>query len=46
LLGGALTSGLSWRWIFFVNAQIGIAAVLITLARVGESRAPHATRPD
>jgi EmrB/QacA subfamily drug resistance transporter len=46
LLGGVLTSGLSWRWIFFVNAPIGIAAVLITLARVAESRAPHATRPD
>jgi MFS family permease len=24
-----LTSGLSWRWIFFVNAPIGIAAVII-----------------
>jgi len=46
LLGGLLTSGLSWRWIFFVNAPIGIAAVLITLAKVVESRAPHATRPD
>ena len=46
LLGGVLTSGISWRWIFFVNAPIGIAAVLITLAKVVESRAPHATRPD
>src|SRR5258707_8246679 len=24
LLGGLLTSGLSWRWIFFVNVPIGI----------------------
>src|SRR5258707_10796929 len=24
LLGGVLTSGLSWRWIFFVNAPIGV----------------------
>ena len=41
VLGGALTSGLSWRWIFFVNLPIGLAAVLITLTRVHESRDPR-----
>src|SRR5580700_6213933 len=46
LLGGLLTTGLSWRWIFFVNAPIGIAAVIISVLKVAESRAPHATRPD
>ena len=46
LLGGVLTSGLSWRWIFFVNAPIGVAAVIISVMRVAESRAPHASRPD
>jgi EmrB/QacA subfamily drug resistance transporter len=46
LLGGVLTSGLSWRWIFFVNAPIGVAAIAIAVTRVAESRAPHATRPD
>src|SRR5690348_101630 len=46
LLGGVLTSGLSWRWIFFVNAPIGVAAVIITVMRVAESRAPQASRPD
>ena len=30
LLGGVLTSGLSWRYIFFVNVPIGIAAVTIS----------------
>ena len=30
VLGGALTSGLSWRWIFYVNVPIGIAAFLVT----------------
>src|SRR6266436_221992 len=46
LIGGVLTSGLSWRWIFFVNVPIRIAAVIIALAKVAESRAPHASRPD
>ncbi len=46
LLGGVLTSGLSWRWIFFVNVPIGIAATAIAVTKVSESRAPQATRPD
>jgi len=46
LLGGILTSGLSWRYIFFVNVPIGIAAVALTLTKVAESRAPQASRPD
>ncbi len=46
LAGGILTSGLSWRWIFFVNVPIGIAAVIITMRMVAESRAPQASGPD
>jgi EmrB/QacA subfamily drug resistance transporter len=46
VVGGLLTSGLSWRWIFFVNLPIGIVALLVTLRMVDESRNPFAQRPD
>ena len=46
LLGGILTSGISWRWIFFVNAPIGVVALVISVLRVAESRQPRAGRPD
>ena len=32
LLGGYLTDAISWRWIFYVNVPIGIAALIITSA--------------
>ncbi len=46
LAGGLLTTGLSWRWIFFVNVPFGIAAVVVAALRVSESRAPQASGPD
>ncbi len=39
LLGGILTEYLSWPWIFFVNVPVGIAAFLLSLRFVPESRA-------
>src|SRR4051812_7164909 len=43
LLGGLLTSSLSWSWIFFVNIPVGIAAIAVTPWLLRESRAtlPH-----
>jgi EmrB/QacA subfamily drug resistance transporter len=46
VLGGALTSGASWRWIFYVNVPIGVLALLVTLLRVDESRDQNAKRLD
>src|SRR5262249_22631296 len=46
LVGGVITSGIGWEWIFFVNVPIGVLAVIFTLSRVSESRDPDARRVD
>jgi EmrB/QacA subfamily drug resistance transporter len=38
LVGGALTTYVGWRWIFFVNIPIGIACVAGGLRELNESR--------
>jgi EmrB/QacA subfamily drug resistance transporter len=46
LVGGVVTSGLGWQWIFFVNAPIGVLAVGITHALIRNIRDPGAARLD
>src|ERR1700677_2264670 len=46
ILGGVITSEISWRGIFLVNIAIGVIAVALTLWKVDESKTPNAARPD
>jgi EmrB/QacA subfamily drug resistance transporter len=41
VLGGVITSGWSWRGIFFVNLPVGVIAIALTAWRVAESRDPR-----
>jgi EmrB/QacA subfamily drug resistance transporter len=46
VLGGLITTGISWRGIFLVNLPVGVAALVVTRWQVEESKTPHASRPD
>jgi EmrB/QacA subfamily drug resistance transporter len=39
LLGGALTSALSWSWIFFINVPVGVLVIALSPWLLRESRA-------
>ena len=46
VIGGIITTGIGWEWIFFVNVPIGVAAVILTVTKVADSRDPNATGVD
>ncbi|MHB8325483.1 MAG: DHA2 family efflux MFS transporter permease subunit [Candidatus Dormibacteria bacterium] len=41
VLGGAVVSGLSWHWIFWLNVPVGLVVAPLALARLAESRGPN-----
>lgn len=45
-VGGALTDAINWRWVFFFNVPFAIAAFVLALRSVPESRDPAAERID
>jgi EmrB/QacA subfamily drug resistance transporter len=46
LVGGVLTESVGWRWVFFINVPVGIAALVVTFLKLRESRDPKTRRID
>lgn len=40
ILGGAVTQGLGWRWIFWINVPVALAAIPVVLGKIREARGP------
>jgi EmrB/QacA subfamily drug resistance transporter len=42
VIGGAITEGASWQWIFWINVPIGVALLPLAALRLAESHGPAA----
>jgi EmrB/QacA subfamily drug resistance transporter len=42
VIGGAITQGLAWQWVFWLNVPIGLLAIPLVLTRMQESYGPRA----
>jgi EmrB/QacA subfamily drug resistance transporter len=45
-VGGAITTYLGWRWIFFLNLPLGLIGIWCALALISDDRAPSVPRFD
>src|SRR5215208_692040 len=43
VIGGAVTQGISWHWIFWINVPVGLALLPLAARRLTESRGPAKT---
>jgi EmrB/QacA subfamily drug resistance transporter len=41
VIGGAITQGIAWEWIFWLNVPIGLVAIPFVLTRTAESFGPR-----
>lgn len=41
LIGGAISEGLTWQWIFWINLPIGLGAAVLSQRRILESFGPN-----
>jgi EmrB/QacA subfamily drug resistance transporter len=44
LIGGPITEGLGWEWVFFINVPVGLAVLALCPLLLPESRAPARRR--
>jgi EmrB/QacA subfamily drug resistance transporter len=42
VIGGAVTQGLAWQWVFWINVPIGLVAIPLVLRQITESYGPRA----
>jgi EmrB/QacA subfamily drug resistance transporter len=45
VIGGAITQGIAWQWIFWINVPIGLMTIPLVLRRIDESYGPRSA-PD
>jgi EmrB/QacA subfamily drug resistance transporter len=43
IVGGVVTEGVAWQWVFWINLPLGLIVIPLVLRRVPESRGPGTT---